>query len=83
MFSLVDHANRKCRVGEPKDGDDSAQWQRSVGGAGDDEDQEAEQAGEFASQIGHEKGVPSHGQSRHQSGTQFCSKFDVPLLINR
>lgn len=49
------------RFGEPKDGDDSARWQRSVGGIGDDQDEEAEQACGSASQVGREEGVSSHG----------------------
>ena len=49
------------RFGEPKDGDDSARWQRSVGGIGYHEDEEAEQAGGSASQVGHEEGVSSYG----------------------
>ena len=56
------------RFGEPKDGDDSARWQRSVGGIGYHEDEEAEQAGGSASQVGHEEGVSSYGQGCYQSG---------------
>ena len=56
------------RFGEPQDGDDSARWQRSVGGIGYHEDEEAEQAGGSASQVGHEEGVSSYGQGCYQSG---------------
>ncbi len=54
FITFISNEKKNDRFGEPKDGDDSTKWQRSVDGASNDKG-EAEQADCSASQVCHKE----------------------------